>query len=112
VRPKSGQRGQATWMQTTGVSLLVVKRCSVPCVRVPAQDSRRAHRLLYLAAVQAVFARRDARQASAGAEAWRCRRMSTQRAISHATAKGTQRGTAICRRLRSTLTTTYVLTAG
>ena len=35
------------------MSLLVVKRCSlVPCVRVPAQDSRRAYRLLYLAAVR------------------------------------------------------------
>jgi hypothetical protein len=52
VQPESGQRGQTTWMQTTGVSLLVVKRCSLPYVRVPAQDSRRAHGLLYLAAVR------------------------------------------------------------
>jgi len=40
------------WMQTTGVALLVVKRCSVVSAWMPAQDSRSAHGLLYLAAVR------------------------------------------------------------
>jgi hypothetical protein len=39
-------------MQTTGAALLAVKRCSPMRVRMPAQDSRSVHRLLYLAAVR------------------------------------------------------------
>jgi hypothetical protein len=42
----------AFWMQTTGAPLLVVKRCSVMRAWMPAQDSRSAHGLLYLAAVR------------------------------------------------------------
>jgi hypothetical protein len=34
-------------MQTTGATLLAVFHCSPPHVRTPAQDSRRAHGLLY-----------------------------------------------------------------
>ena len=41
-----------TWMQTTGATLLVVKRRSVVRAWMPAQDSRSAHGLLYLAAVR------------------------------------------------------------
>jgi hypothetical protein len=41
-----------SWMQTTGMSLLVLNRCSPWCVRTPAQDSHSAHGLLYLAAVR------------------------------------------------------------
>jgi len=51
VRPKCGQRGQATWMQTIGAPLLASKRYSLMGMRMPAQDSRSAHGLLYLAAV-------------------------------------------------------------
>jgi hypothetical protein len=40
-------------MRTTGVTLLAIKRCSLARVRMPAQDSRSAHGLLYLAAVSA-----------------------------------------------------------
>src|SRR6266851_5850901 len=40
-------------MQTTGAFLLAFNRCSSPRVRTLAQDSRSAHRLLYLAAVRA-----------------------------------------------------------
>jgi hypothetical protein len=40
------------WLQTTGASLLAVPRCSPRHVRTPVQDSRSAHGLLYLAAVQ------------------------------------------------------------
>ena len=40
------------WMQTSGASLLAVNRCSPVRVSMPAHDSRSAHRLLYLAAVQ------------------------------------------------------------
>jgi hypothetical protein len=39
-------------MQTTGAVLLTVKRSSLAHVRTPAQDSRSAHGLLYLAAVR------------------------------------------------------------
>jgi hypothetical protein len=42
----------AFWMQTTGVSLLAVSRCSPQHVRTPTYDSRSAHGLLYLAAVR------------------------------------------------------------
>jgi hypothetical protein len=38
-------------MQTTGAALFAVNRCSPMRVRVAAHDSRRAHGLLYLAAV-------------------------------------------------------------
>ena len=40
------------WMQTTGAALLAVNRCSPARVWMPAQDSRSAHGLLYLAAVR------------------------------------------------------------
>ena len=50
-RQKSGQRGQAIWMQTVGTVLLTVKRCSLVRMRRSAQDSRNVHGLLYLAAV-------------------------------------------------------------
>jgi hypothetical protein len=40
-------------MQTTGASLLAAKRCSLARVSTPAQDSRSAHGLLYLAPVSA-----------------------------------------------------------
>jgi DNA-binding transcriptional ArsR family regulator len=43
----------AFWMQTSGTALLAVERCSPARVRMPAQDSRSAHGLLYLAAVWA-----------------------------------------------------------
>jgi hypothetical protein len=39
-------------MQTTGTVLLAVSRASSARVRTPAQDSRSAHGLLYLAAVR------------------------------------------------------------
>jgi hypothetical protein len=80
VRPKCGQRGQVTksarsaancqgvvdspaassprsqalsvWMQTTGAALLAAERRSIVRLRVPVQDGRSAHGLLYLAAVQ------------------------------------------------------------
>ena len=38
-------------MQTTGAALLAANRCSIVRVQVPAQDGRKAHGLLYLAAV-------------------------------------------------------------
>ena len=40
-------------MQTTGATLLAAKRCSLARALMPAQDSRSAHGLLYLAAVRA-----------------------------------------------------------
>lgn len=39
------------WMQTTGAVLLTAKWCSLARVLMPAQDSRSAYGLLYLAAV-------------------------------------------------------------
>ena len=42
----------AFWMQTTGAALLTTRWCSSARVLMPAQDSRSAHGLLYLAAVQ------------------------------------------------------------
>ena len=42
----------AFWMQTMGAALLVVEQCSLVRVWMAAQDSRSAHALLYLAAVQ------------------------------------------------------------
>jgi hypothetical protein len=49
-------------MQTTGASLLAVNRCSPARVRTPAQDSRSAHALLYLAAVWADRRKQEHRQ--------------------------------------------------
>jgi hypothetical protein len=43
---------ETIWMQTTGATLVAIKRCSPMCVRMPAQDSRSVHGLLYLAAVR------------------------------------------------------------
>ena len=40
------------WMRTTGTALLTVQRCSLVRVLMPARDCRRAHALLYLAAVR------------------------------------------------------------
>ncbi len=40
-------------MQTTGACLLAVNRCSPAGVRMPAQDSRSVHGLLYFAALRA-----------------------------------------------------------
>jgi hypothetical protein len=42
----------AFWMQTTGTALGVSERRSIVRLRTPAQDSRSAHGLLYLAAVR------------------------------------------------------------
>ena len=44
--------GQRTRLQTTGAALVAVKRCRPLRMRMPAQDRRSAHELLYLAAVQ------------------------------------------------------------
>lgn len=44
--------GRTIWMQTTGAVLLAIKRCSLQCTWLPAQDGRSAPRLLYLAAVR------------------------------------------------------------
>ena len=49
-------------MQTTGAVLLAAKRCSPMRVRTPAQDSRSAHGLLYLAAVRANQREQEHRQ--------------------------------------------------
>jgi hypothetical protein len=43
---------ESVWMQTTGAALLAVKRCGLVHVWMPAPDSRYAHGLLYLVAVQ------------------------------------------------------------
>ena len=43
----------ASWMQNMGVALFAVERRSPMGVRMPAQDSRSAHGLLYPAAVRA-----------------------------------------------------------
>jgi hypothetical protein len=51
-----------TWMQTTGAALLAVRRCSLARVRMPAQDSRSAHGLLYLAAVRDDWREQEHRQ--------------------------------------------------
>jgi hypothetical protein len=40
------------WMQTTGVALLVVERCSPVSMRMPAWGGLSAYGLLYLAAVR------------------------------------------------------------
>ena len=50
-RPKSGQRSQAAWMQTTGRLLLGVQRCSSIRLRMAAHDGWSARGLLYLADV-------------------------------------------------------------
>jgi len=50
-------------MQTTGAVLLAAKRCSLARVPMPAQDSRSAHGLLYLAAVSADWREQEHRQA-------------------------------------------------
>ena len=42
------QELRAAWMQTAGARLLAVNRCSSAHMRTLAQDSRSAHRLLYL----------------------------------------------------------------
>jgi len=42
----------AFWMQTTGATLLRVRRCGVVRAWMPAEDSRSAYGLLYLAAVR------------------------------------------------------------
>jgi len=46
-------------MQTTGACLLAVNRRSSACVRMPAQDIRSAHGLLYLAAVRTARASKN-----------------------------------------------------
>ena len=51
------------WMQTTGAGLLAAKRCSLARVPMPAQDSRSAHRLLYLTAVRDDRREQEHRQA-------------------------------------------------
>jgi hypothetical protein len=51
-RPKSGQRGEAVWMQTSGTPLVGVERCSLLRMWTSAEGSRSAHRLLYLSAVR------------------------------------------------------------
>jgi hypothetical protein len=48
--PRLVHRALAFWMQTTGASLLAVKRCSPARVRMPAKDGRSAPGLLYRAA--------------------------------------------------------------
>jgi len=45
--------GLTTWMQTVGTTLVAVKWWSVVRVRLPAQDSQSAHRLLYFAGLRA-----------------------------------------------------------
>ena len=57
--PSPGHRRLAArlsgfWMQTTGAALLATKQCSAMRLSMPAESCRRAPRLLYLAAVQAV----------------------------------------------------------
>jgi hypothetical protein len=52
VRPKCGQHGQATWMQTIGRLLLRVRRCSLLHVRLTVQDDHYTRGLLYLPAVR------------------------------------------------------------
>lgn len=53
IGPRLVRGGLAFWMQTSGACLLAFNRCSPPRVQMPAQGSRSAHRLLYLAAVRA-----------------------------------------------------------
>jgi hypothetical protein len=42
----------STWIQTIGTTLIAVKRCSLVHIWMPAQGSRSAHGLLYLAAIR------------------------------------------------------------
>ena len=51
-------------MQTTGACLLAVNRCSPAGVRMPAQDSRSVHGLLYFAALRADRHKQEHRPAS------------------------------------------------
>jgi hypothetical protein len=62
VGPRLVHGALAFWMQTTGAVLLAVKRRSPACVWMPAQDSRSAYRLLYLAAVRADRREQEHRQ--------------------------------------------------
>jgi hypothetical protein len=50
-RGRARRTRQTIWMQTTGASLLTVKRCSLSRVWATAQDGHSTHGLLYLAAV-------------------------------------------------------------
>ena len=54
--------GLATWMQTTGASLLAVERCSLAWLRSAAQDGHSVCGLLYLAAVSADWREQEHRQ--------------------------------------------------
>jgi len=61
-----------TWMQTTGTALLASEWRSIVRLWTPAQDSRSAHGLLYLAAVRDDWCQQEHRQVrlDIGLSAW------------------------------------------
>ena len=53
---------RSIWMQTIGTTLIAAKRCSLVRMLTPAQGSRSAHALLYLATVRDDWRQQEHRQ--------------------------------------------------
>ena len=68
--PRLVHEALAFWMQTIGTTLLAVKWRSLIDMWLPAQDSRSAHGLLYLAAVRTGGDEREQREGRLDSDAW------------------------------------------